>query len=274
MTTRVLLAGALVSLGLAAPAGAAPLTRPALPSSCREWGGEEVVALACDPARRASAVRLRLGAAVADQSERGIAHLLGREPLQVGETLTLTWSHPSSTAVLAVKVAAPQGMRDLVLDLRARPARVDVTAQAGGALQVTTPAGSATVPAPSRAARSDLAAAQRACRRNADPRRRGPHGALDLGVEDALRGAGPRRLLHLRAALRRPAALPMRERPGLRRLRRRECAPAHVDGPSRRRARAARRPGAAEHHADAPLRRPVAVRSEAARHPLALAARP
>jgi hypothetical protein len=149
MTMRVLLAGALVSLALAAPAGAAPLTRPSLPVSCREWGGEEVVALACDPGKRAAAVRLRLGAAVAGQAERGIAHLLGREPLQVGETLTLTWSHPSSQAVLAVKVAAPQGLRDLVLDLRARPARVDVTAQAGGALEVTTLAGSATIPAPS-----------------------------------------------------------------------------------------------------------------------------
>ena len=109
MTMRVLLAGAVASLALAVPAGAAPLTRPSLPASCREWGGEEVVALACDPARRAAAIRLRLGAAVAEQSERGIAHLLGREPLQVGETLTLTWRHPSSTAVLAVKVAAPQG---------------------------------------------------------------------------------------------------------------------------------------------------------------------
>ena len=147
MTTRVLLAVALGSVALAAPAGAAPLTRPALPSSCREWGGEDVVALACDPGRRAAAVRLRLGGAVAEQSARGIAHLLGREPLQVGETLTLTWSHPSSSAVLAVKVAAPQRVREVILDLRARPARVEVTAQAGGALLVTTPAGSATVPA-------------------------------------------------------------------------------------------------------------------------------
>jgi hypothetical protein len=148
MTTRALVAGALVSLALAAPAGAAPITRPALPSSCREWGGEGVVAVGCDPGRRAAGIRLRLGSARADQSpERGIAQLLGREPLQPGETLTLTWSHPSSHAVLEVRVAAPQRPRDLVLDLRARPARVGVTAQAGGALRVTTPAGSATVPA-------------------------------------------------------------------------------------------------------------------------------
>ena len=38
-----------------APAGAAPLTRPALPAACREWGGEDVVALACDPRKRAAA---------------------------------------------------------------------------------------------------------------------------------------------------------------------------------------------------------------------------
>jgi hypothetical protein len=141
-----LLAAALVSLALAAPAGAAPLTRPELPSSCREFGGEDTIALACDPGKRAVGIHLRLGAAEPDLSRaRGIAQLSGREPLQVGETLTLTWSHPSSHAVLAVTVAAPEGPREVVLDLRARLGRVDVTAQAAGALQVTTPTGNATV---------------------------------------------------------------------------------------------------------------------------------
>ena len=145
---RVLLAAVLASLALAAPAGAAPLTRPALPSFCREWGGEDTVALACDPDKRATGINLRLGAGATEPSEeRGIAQLRGREPLLPGETLTLTWSHPSSHAVLAVKVTSPQGPRDVVLDLRARPARVEVVAQAGGALQVTTAASSATVPA-------------------------------------------------------------------------------------------------------------------------------
>jgi hypothetical protein len=145
---RALLVAAVAALVLSAPAVAAPLTRPGLPSFCRDWGGEDTIALACDPDKRAAGIHLRLGAGAADPSnERGIAQLSGREPLLPGETLTLTWSHPSSHAVLAVKVSAPQGPRDVVLDLRARPARVDVIAQAGGALQVTTPAGSATVPA-------------------------------------------------------------------------------------------------------------------------------
>jgi hypothetical protein len=148
MRLRALLAATVAALVLSAPAVAAPLTRPGLPSFCREWGGEDTIALACDPDKRARGIRLRLGAGVTDPSdEPGIAQLSGREPLLPGETLTLTWSHPSSHAVLAVKVSSPQGPRDVVLDLRARPARVDVIAQAGGALQVTTPAGSATVPA-------------------------------------------------------------------------------------------------------------------------------
>jgi hypothetical protein len=149
MTAPALLAAALVSLALAAPAGAAPLTRPELPSACREWGGEDTVALACDPGKRAAGIDLRLGAAEPDLSrERGIAQLSGREPLQAGETLTLTWSHPSSHAVLAVTVATPERPREVVLDLRARPAHVDVTALPAGAVRVTTPTGTATVPAP------------------------------------------------------------------------------------------------------------------------------
>jgi hypothetical protein len=143
-----LLIALVVSLVLAAPAAAAPLTRPSLPGFCRGWDGDRVVALACDPDRKARAIRLDLGAEhAAPTHELGVGQFDGAEPLQAGETLTLSWSHPSSRAVLAVMVAGPEGPRTVVLDLRARLERVDVTAQAGGALQVTTPAGSATVPA-------------------------------------------------------------------------------------------------------------------------------
>jgi hypothetical protein len=146
---RALTAAALAALALAAPAAAAPLTRPSVPGFCRGWDGDRVVALACDPDRKARAIRLDLGAEhAAPTHELGVGQFDGAEPLQPGETLTLTWSHASARAVLAVKVAASEGPREVVLDLRARPARVEVTAQAGGALQVTTPAGSATEPAP------------------------------------------------------------------------------------------------------------------------------
>jgi hypothetical protein len=145
-----LLAALVVSLALAAPAGAAPLTRASVPDFCREWDSDRVIALACDPARKARSIRLDLGAEhAAPTHELGVGQFDGAEPLQAGETLTLSWSHPSSRAVLAVMVAGPEGPREVVLDLRARPARVEVTAQAGGALAVVTPAGSATVPAPS-----------------------------------------------------------------------------------------------------------------------------
>jgi hypothetical protein len=144
----VAMAAVLATLTLGAPAGAAPLTRPSVPGFCREWDGERVVAMACDPDREARAIRLDLGAAhAAPTHELGVGQLDGAEPLQPGETLTLTWSHPSSHAVLAVMVAAPEGPREIVLDLRSRPARVDATAQPGGGLLVTTPSGTATVPA-------------------------------------------------------------------------------------------------------------------------------
>jgi hypothetical protein len=151
LAKRALVAAALASLALAlgGPAAAAPLTRPGVPGFCREWDGDRVVALACDPDREARSIRLDLGAEhAAPTHELGVGQFDGAEPLQAGETLTLTWSHPSSHAVLEVTVAAPEGPRDVVLDLRARPARVEVTAQPGGALQVTTPAGTDTVPAP------------------------------------------------------------------------------------------------------------------------------
>src|SRR4051812_23364226 len=141
--------GAVASLALAAPAGAAPLTRADLPGACREAGGEYVVALACDPAHRAAQTHLRLGAAEGDHpSGRGIARLASAEPLQPGETVSLRWRHPSARAVLSVTAMGPRRPRRVILDLRARPENVDVTAQADGSLVVVTPAGSATVAPP------------------------------------------------------------------------------------------------------------------------------
>lgn len=134
---------------LSAPASAAPPTRAELPKPCREWGGADVLALACDPGGRAAEIHLRLGAERAGASgERGIARLGSDEPLQAGETVSLRWRHPSARAVLSLTAMAAERPRQVVLDLSARPASVDVTAQADGSLLVTTPAGSATVPAP------------------------------------------------------------------------------------------------------------------------------
>src|SRR3954465_9959038 len=141
--------GAVASLALAAPAGAAPLTRADLPGACRGAGGEYVVALACDPAHRAAQTHLRLGAAEGDHpSGRGIARLASAEPLQPGETVSLGWRHPSARAVLSVMAMGPQRPRRVILDLRARPESVDVTAQADGSLLVVTPAGSAPLAPP------------------------------------------------------------------------------------------------------------------------------
>lgn len=147
MLRPVLAAAAVASLSLGAPAAAAPVTRTALPSSCQHWDGDGVLALACDPTRRAAAVRVRLGRETG-AGEHGVARVFATEPLQAGETLTLRWRHPSARGALSVQAAAPEGPRRVVLDLRARPARVDVTAQPDGSLVVRTPAGAATVPAP------------------------------------------------------------------------------------------------------------------------------
>lgn len=145
----VALAAAAASLVATAPAAAPTATRRALPDFCRDWGGDRVVALACDPGREARGIDLRVGGQRAQPThELGIGQFDGAEPLQAGETVTLRWKHPSSHAVFAVWAAAPQGTRMVVLDLHGRPASVDVTAQAGGALQVTTPTGSGTIGAP------------------------------------------------------------------------------------------------------------------------------
>jgi hypothetical protein len=147
---RLLLVAAAASLAAAAPAAAQPVTRPALPGFCRDWGGDRVVALACDPGREARQIDLRLGTARARATHTlGVGQFDGAEPLQPGETVTLRWTHPSPRAVLAVWSASVQGPHMVVLDLRSRPESVEVAAQAAGALQITTPAGTETIGAPS-----------------------------------------------------------------------------------------------------------------------------
>jgi hypothetical protein len=137
----VVTAGVLASLALAAPAGAAPLTRPELPAECRDAGGEYVVALACDPEGRAAQTQLRLGAEEGRHSYgRGIARLGSAEPLQPGETVSLRWHSPSPRAVLSVTAMAPERPRTVILDLRSRPTSVDVTAQAAGSDALPPPA--------------------------------------------------------------------------------------------------------------------------------------
>jgi hypothetical protein len=138
-----------VSLALGAPAGDARLTRSELPKSCRANGGEEAFVLACDPDGRADQIHLRLGAREARPSgAAGVARLRSDEPLQAGESVSLRWRHPSARAVLSVMAAAPERSRRVILDLRGRPASVDVAAQADGSLLVTTPTGTVTVPPP------------------------------------------------------------------------------------------------------------------------------
>src|SRR3954466_3297139 len=101
----------LLLLVLAAPASAGQLVSRDLPKGCYE-DTDAVIALACDPARQAGPAQLVLGTKAA----RG--HLDGAEPLQPGETLTLTWSHPSSRAILYLDVTAPTGARGLIVNLR------------------------------------------------------------------------------------------------------------------------------------------------------------
>jgi hypothetical protein len=125
-----------------------PAVLTGLPAGCRDWAGDRVVALACDPQHEARSIRLELGATRGRATHTlGIGQVAGAEPLQPGETVTVRWSHPSARAVVAVSAAAPDGPRLVVVGLRGRPERVDVAAQAGGALEVTTSAGNLTVPA-------------------------------------------------------------------------------------------------------------------------------
>jgi hypothetical protein len=142
-------AAVLATLALGAPAGEARLTRAELPKPCRVNGGEEVFVLACDPDGRADQIHLRLdGREAAPTEEAGVARLRSDEPLQAGETVSLRWRHPSAHAVLSVRATAPERPRRVILDLRGRPASVDVAAHGDGSLLVTTPTGTVTVPAP------------------------------------------------------------------------------------------------------------------------------
>jgi hypothetical protein len=89
---RPLLVVAGVSLAVVAPAAAQPITRPALPGFCRDWGGDRVVALACDAGREARQIDLRLGMRRARATHTlGVGQFEGAEPLQPGETVTLRW---------------------------------------------------------------------------------------------------------------------------------------------------------------------------------------
>src|SRR6266511_5712071 len=145
---RALLATAFGTVLAAAPAAAQPVTPPRTPGFCRQWLSDRMVAVACDPGKEARHIELRLGAVRSGASPKpGVGLLRGVEPLQPGETLRLRWRHPSSRAVLMVTAAAPRGPHTVVVDLRARPEHVEVTAQAGGGLVVTTPTGVTTVPA-------------------------------------------------------------------------------------------------------------------------------
>ena len=89
---------------LLAAAAVHPTTLPALPSECRGWGGDRVVALACDPKREARAIGLTLGAQRGRKAhELGIGQLVGAEPLEAGETLSL--ARPCETGQAAVAVS-------------------------------------------------------------------------------------------------------------------------------------------------------------------------
>jgi hypothetical protein len=140
-------AGAAASLGPGGPAAAPPVTRTALPAACVRWDGGGVMAMACDPDFKARGIRLHLGRETAT-GEHGLARVFGGEPLQPGETVTLRWRGASKGAVLVLKAGAPEGPRRVIVDLRTRPSRVDVTAQADGSLLVRTPGRTATVAPP------------------------------------------------------------------------------------------------------------------------------
>jgi hypothetical protein len=64
--------------------------------------------------------------------------LRGAEALQAGETVTLTWSHPSTRAVLYLDVASPAiGTHGVIVNLRQGAERVVVKVGDGGSLVVT-----------------------------------------------------------------------------------------------------------------------------------------
>lgn len=141
--------GAAAAVLLALPAAApAAVTRHELPRECEAAFHDADVAFACDPAGRATHVRLTLGSLHSPTRHDGVAAIESDEPLQPGETLTLNWDRPSAGSVLYVRAFAPGFPRGLIFDLHARPARVDVLPQQDGSVEVRTPAGTSAVPPP------------------------------------------------------------------------------------------------------------------------------
>lgn len=138
------LAVAAASLAIGGP----PTVVPELPVRCAEADDWYTLALACDPDGDARELALTLGTATTRHVAPGVRVMNSAEPLLPGETLTLTWRHPSSRAILAVAAKAPAGVRRVVLGLPGAPERVDVTAQADGGLHVVTPSAAMDVPAP------------------------------------------------------------------------------------------------------------------------------
>jgi len=118
---RLCVTALLLTLLVAAPASAGELTSRKLPRAC-DQDTDQVIAYACDPAGKAGPALLTLGS----RSARG--QLRSAEALQPGETLTLTWSHPSPSARLYLYVASPTvGTHGVILNLRRAAERVVVT---------------------------------------------------------------------------------------------------------------------------------------------------
>jgi hypothetical protein len=130
----------------ASAAGAKPITKLTASSSCRY--SDHDPATACDPGKKARDIVLAFGSTRVFK-HRNSARLASPEPLLPGETVVLSWKHPSKRAELIVNVATPTGPRTVILGLFWRPATVSVTAENSGALHVVTPTRSAIVPADS-----------------------------------------------------------------------------------------------------------------------------
>jgi hypothetical protein len=144
-----MLGPALAVVAASLSVGGPPTVLPDLPGVCVASGGADAIALACDPQRRARQIDLTLGVARASRKlGLGIAERSGAEPLLPGETLTLTWRHPSASAVLSVQAKTPAGVRRVVLGLPRAPERVTVTARPDGGLRVDTSAGGRDVAPP------------------------------------------------------------------------------------------------------------------------------
>ena len=243
------------------------------PSPAAHRHGDRRRRLACDRRReRADAIRLRprRRSTRRRRHEPGVGRCDSDEPLQARRDRRCAGATRRSHADLdAVQRRMPSRRRAarVILDLRAPARRASqVTAQPDGSLQVDDAAGTVTVrraasldgrvrqPRTARAA-ADAAACRAVDRLERSPRRlRTLCAALDRDV-----------FPYYELLLRRSRALPVRERPGLLRVRRRERPGARRSTAHRGAAlRRASRPGRAEHDADAPLHEPVAVRSASA----------